>query len=71
MGNLGIPELLILLIVFGGLVLWTWMIIDCATKEPSGSEKIVWVLIILLGGCIGAAVYFFFRRLPRNSRSGG
>jgi hypothetical protein len=69
--NIGLPELAIILIGIGGGILWIWMLIDCATKEPSGTDKIVWILIILLGGCAGAAVYFFVRRMPRNSRAGG
>jgi hypothetical protein len=41
---------------------WIWMIIDCAVKEPPGTDKIVWILIILLGNAIGAAIYFVVRR---------
>ena len=43
----GIPELMVLLVVFvigfGGTILWLWMLVDCATKEPGeGNEKVVW-----------------------------
>ena len=70
MGNIGWPELLILLIFAGGGILWIWMIIDCAVNEPSGSEKIVWILVILLGGCIGAAIYLLVRRPKRVQQIG-
>ena len=45
---------------------WVWMIIDCAVKEPPGPDKIVWILIILLGNAIGAAIYFVVRRSGRG-----
>ncbi|HQL63879.1 MAG TPA: PLDc N-terminal domain-containing protein [bacterium] len=56
----------ILLIFVGSLVFWIWMIVDCATKEPSeGNDKIIWILIIVLAQIIGALIYFFVRR-PRR-----
>jgi hypothetical protein len=69
MGGLGWPELLIVLMVLGTGALWIWMIIDCAVNEPSGSGKIVWILIVLLGGFIGAAIYFLVRRPKRMERA--
>lgn len=41
---------------------WIWMLVDCIQHEPSGTEKIVWILIIIFTGVIGAAIYFFVRR---------
>lgn len=50
----------------GGTIFWVWMLIDCATKEPSeGSDKIVWLLVILFTHLIGALIYFFVRRPQR------
>lgn len=43
-----------------------WMIVDCATKEPPGNDKIVWLLIVIFLNWIGAIVYFFARRGPRR-----
>ena len=70
MGGIGMPELLILFIIIVGGGLWIWMIIDCASNEPSGTDKIVWILVILLGGCIGAAVYLIVRRPKRIQQFG-
>jgi hypothetical protein len=70
MGPLGVPELVIVFLFLGGGVLWIWMIVDLALNEPSGSDKIVWVLIVLLGGCIGAAVYLLVRRPKRIQQFG-
>ena len=50
------------------LAFWIWMLIDCVQNEPStGNDKIVWVLVIVLLGWIGAAIYFFARRPNRPS----
>ena len=58
---LGVFVLSLLAVVF-----WIWMLIDCATKEPSeGNEKIVWSLIIVFLQAIGALIYFFVRRPTR------
>jgi hypothetical protein len=48
------------------LVFWIWMIIDCATNEPSGgNDKLVWILVIVLASWIGALIYYFVRRPTR------
>ena len=67
---IGIFELLILLIFFvvgiGGTVLWIWMIVDCATKEPSeGNGKVVWILVIVFTHWVGALIYLLARRPKR------
>jgi sterol desaturase/sphingolipid hydroxylase (fatty acid hydroxylase superfamily) len=60
-----------LLIGILGTVFWIWMLIDAALNEPSeGSDKIVWVLIILFTHFIGALIYFVARRPNRPPRFG-
>jgi len=54
-----------------GMALWIWMLIDCATNEPStGNDKVVWILIIAIGQIIGALIYYFSRR-PRRMATYG
>jgi len=70
LGQIGSGELLVVLVLgmvgFLTTLFWLWMLIECATKEPSeGSDKIVWVLIILFTHLLGAAIYFFVRRPQR------
>lgn len=43
-------------------IFWLWMLIDCLTRSFEGSEKIVWALVIIFLGIIGALVYFFVGR---------
>ena len=49
-----------------GTVFWLWMLIDCATKEPStGNDKLIWMLVILFTHLLGAMIYYFARRPQR------
>jgi len=55
----------------GATAFWIWMLVECATKEPSeGNEKLIWVIIIVFAGFIGAAIYFFARRPKRMAGVG-
>lgn len=54
------------LISVGSTALWIWMLIECLTKESSeGNDKLVWAIVIVLTGCLGALLYFFVRRPER------
>jgi phospholipase D-like protein len=62
----GIGILLILFFIALGLlafVFWIWMLVD-AIKNPglSGTERIVWVLVIVFLHFLGALIYFFAGR---------
>jgi len=63
-----IPLILVALAFF---VFWIWMLVDCATKEPSqGNDKIIWILIIVFTHWIGALIYFLVRRPERKKLFG-
>ncbi|MDD5348874.1 MAG: PLD nuclease N-terminal domain-containing protein [Chthoniobacteraceae bacterium] len=50
-----------------GTVLWIWMLIDCASNEPSeGTDKLVWILVILFTHLLGALIYLLVRRPERK-----
>jgi hypothetical protein len=54
-----------------GFVLWLWMLIDCITKEPSeGNDKIIWLLVIIFLGPLGALIYLLARRPKRKQQYG-
>jgi hypothetical protein len=44
-------------------VFWLWMLIDCL-KNPriQGTEKLVWVLVILFVHVLGPLLYFFIAK---------
>lgn len=68
--GIGGPEILVLgVMVFLGLPLfafWIWMLVDCLTKEEDQSQKLVWLLVIIFVGFVGAPLYLFIRKLPRD-----
>ena len=52
-------------------IFWVWMIIDVVKNEPeNGNDKVMWVLVVVLAGVIGAAVYYFVRRPERMNKFG-
>ncbi len=56
--------LMVLLTVF-----WIWMLVDVATADfPKSDDKIVWVLIVILTGWVGAIAYYLVQR-PKKVRS--
>jgi formate hydrogenlyase subunit 3/multisubunit Na+/H+ antiporter MnhD subunit len=45
---------------------WLWMLIDAIKYTPSENNlKLIWILVILLTGIIGALIYMFVQR-PKN-----
>ncbi len=46
------------------LVFWIWMIVDVAKRKfKNDVEKIIWLLVVILGMWIGAIVYFIVIRM--------
>jgi len=44
-----------------GLLFWVWMIYECATREPNSTEKILWLLLVVLAPVLGSLIYFLVR----------
>jgi hypothetical protein len=52
-------------LILASVAFQIWMIVDAAKKVyPQGkeNEKIVWILIILVAGAIGALIYYFVEK---------
>lgn len=65
------PLLIMLPVGILYLIFWSWIIIDCTTKESEeGNTKLVWIGIILVAQLIGALLYFFIRRPQRKAELG-
>jgi hypothetical protein len=65
-----IGSALILLVLLALAALWVWALVD-AIRVPDDSDyragtKLVWVLVIVLTGFIGAAVYLAVGRPARR-----
>ncbi len=70
-----LPCCLIVPVVLAFSVFWIWMLVDCLQNEPSGTDKIVWVLVIFCLHLLGAILYFLLRykknRLPGSGPGTG
>jgi cytochrome c biogenesis factor len=51
--------LLVMALIVVSVVFWIWMIIDCAQRKMKDNDKVVWILILIFLGSIGALVYYF------------
>ncbi|MSS74857.1 hypothetical protein EXS73_01430 [Candidatus Pacearchaeota archaeon] len=50
-------------------IFWIWMIVDCAQRKfKNPSEKVVWLVVVVLLGWLGALVYYLVVRMtnPRG-----
>ncbi|MFH1425696.1 MAG: PLDc N-terminal domain-containing protein [archaeon] len=51
-------------------ILWIFMIIDVAKRKfPNENDKIIWILVIILAGWIGAIIYYFVIKSPEDKKS--
>jgi len=51
---------LMMLINLLGIALWIWMIIDVAKRDfEKENDKMLWILVVVLAGWIGALIYYF------------
>jgi len=57
----GVLFILILILAMAlFFIFWIVMLVDAATRKfKENSEKIVWILVVILTGIIGAFIYFF------------
>ena len=64
--------ILILIVVFLGILPTIIALIDIVRNEFSENNKIVWLLVVLLGNFLGALLYFIIGRkqkLPATNKT--
>jgi len=65
-----VMSLVIGLVGLAVFAFWLWMLIDVITKCPSEeNKKLIWILVVVFTGAIGATVYYFVQR-PKNPPAG-
>jgi hypothetical protein len=69
-GGMGVVGCVIMALVavlaLASFAFWLWMLIDAITRIPSGGNtKLIWILVIVFTGVIGALIYYFVQR-PKN-----
>jgi len=63
--GLGPQEIFILVLILSAF--WLWMLVDCLKNQAlQGTDKIVWVLVIIFLFTLGALLYFFMGRSKRT-----
>jgi hypothetical protein len=59
-----------ILVCFGFMTFWIWMLIDCANRKFK--DKALWLIIIIIGGFVGALIYYFIiktkKQKPKRKR---
>jgi len=61
----GLGEFIVIMLILSMTVVWVWTLLDCIKYEDE-RNKVVWILIIVLAGILGALIYLFARRIPRR-----
>ena len=66
MGMMGVMALTAVfffwLVGVAAFVFWLWVLIDILRSEFTGSNKIVWLLAVILLPLLGAVLYWFIGR---------
>ena len=62
MGSGGPIVVIFLLIALGSAAIWVWGLIDAATRpdwhfQRTGSSKTLWIVLIVVLGVVGSAIY--------------
>ncbi len=63
--SIGVMEIILILAAIVLLIFWLWMLMD-SLKRPDDKfaiggnyAKLIWVLVIIFTGLIGALIYYF------------
>jgi prolipoprotein diacylglyceryltransferase len=70
-GVLLVVFFVLIMVILGILafVFWILMLVDCVKRKfKEDSEKIVWVIVIVFTGIIGALIYYFVVKVKDKKR---
>ncbi|SNQ60481.1 PLDc N-terminal domain-containing protein [Candidatus Methanoperedens nitratireducens] len=63
--SIGVMGIILILAVIVLLIFWLWMLIDCLKRPDEkfaiggNNARLIWVLVIIFIGFIGALLYYF------------
>jgi hypothetical protein len=62
-GIMGLSFLLMMsLITFAAFVFWIWVLVDILRSEFTGSNKLIWLLAVIMVPLLGMILYWFIGR---------
>ena len=69
--SLGVGIIIIFfVIIFAMIAVWVYAIVDIAKNDFEGDNKMIWLLIVILVGFLGAIIYFIVgreKKIPKGS----
>lgn len=63
LGGIGGLEILLLFLI--PVILWLWALIDCLKSNFSGSNKLIWIVLIIFLPVLGPILYLLIGRGQR------
>ncbi|MEE9413212.1 MAG: PLD nuclease N-terminal domain-containing protein [Methylococcales bacterium] len=63
-------ERVLVLIWLVPAILWVWALIDILKNEFSGSNKIIWLLVVFFLNIFGVILYYFMGRKQKIRKFG-
>ncbi len=69
LASVGPFQIILILVVLVALVTPIIALIDILQSEFGGNNKIVWVVVVLLGSFVGAMLYYFIGRQQKIDRN--
>ena len=58
-----------LVIIFAMIAVWVYAIVDITKNDFEGDNKMIWLLIVILVGFLGAIIYFIVGREKKISKT--
>ncbi len=62
LGIIGPAQMIILVLAFLGIIATIFALIDILKSKFNGNDKIIWIVVVLLFGLLGAILYFTIGR---------
>ena len=59
------------ILILGMLAVWIYAIVDIAKSDFEGDNKMIWLLIVILVGFLGAIIYFIVgrqKKIPKDEK---
>jgi len=57
-GWIGMPEIILLVVVAGGIILPLLALIDIMRSDFESNDKLIWIIVVLLLPLLGSILYF-------------